>query len=236
MIQSRAGECSWSLRALRGHLRQSTRFVFRPSKQATHSPPTHLSPFSVPSPPQDAAGCHETGIVLKIETAIAFQNLPDLLLTAMRRPRFTVMVARGDLGVEVGFARLSEVQEEILWICEAGHVPVIWATQVLETFARSGVPTRAEVTDAAMGGRAEAVMLNKGPYMPKVLAFLKDILIRIGGHEDKKMHINRRLSFQHTAAAPSAAPAQSSSSKGEPAVAAGGTEAAAAGAPKRKKK
>lgn len=119
------------------------------------------------------AGAHDTGIVLKIETAAAFQNLPDLLLAAMRRPRSAVMVARGDLGVEVGMARLSEVQEEILWVCEAAHMPAIWATQVLESFAKSGLPTRAEVTDAAMGGRSEAVMLNKGPYMDKVLAFLE---------------------------------------------------------------
>lgn len=46
------------------------------------------------------------------------------------------MIARGDLGVEVGFERLSEVQEEILWLCEAAHVPVIWATQVIESLAK----------------------------------------------------------------------------------------------------
>ena len=50
------------------------------------------------------------------------------------------MIARGDLAVETGFDRLAEVQEEILWICEAAHVPVIWATQVLETLAKTGRP------------------------------------------------------------------------------------------------
>ena len=64
-----------------------------------------------------------------------------------------------------GLQRLSEVQEEILWTCEAAHVPVVWATQVLEGLAKTGRPTRAEVTDAAMGVRAECVMLNKGPYL-----------------------------------------------------------------------
>src|SRR6188768_3687599 len=103
------------------------------------------------------------GIVLKIETARAFQNLPRLILTGMRSPPVGVMVARGDLGVELGFERLAEVQEEILWLCEAAHVPVIWATQVLEGLANHGQPSRAEVTDAAMGQRAECVMLNKGP-------------------------------------------------------------------------
>jgi pyruvate kinase len=68
------------------------------------------------------------------------------------------MVARGDLAVEVGWARLSEVQEEMLWLCEAAHAPVVWATQVLDTMARTGAPSRSEVTDAAMAGRAEAVV------------------------------------------------------------------------------
>ncbi len=96
------------------------------------------------------------GIVLKIETQAAFKRLPMLLLAAMRHPPLAVMVARGDLGVEVGFERLSEVQEEILWFCEAAHVPVVWATQVLESLAKGGMPSRAEVTDAAMGAAPSA--------------------------------------------------------------------------------
>jgi hypothetical protein len=76
--------------------------------------------------------------------------------------RFGVMIAHGDLAVECGFERMAEVQEEILWICEAAHTPVIWATQVLESLAKTGMPSRAEVTDAAMSERAECVMLNKG--------------------------------------------------------------------------
>ena len=126
------------------------------------------------------------GIVLKIETQRAFERLPQLLLAAMRHPPVAVMVARGDLGVEVGFERLSEVQEEILWICEAAHVPVIWATQVLESLAKGGMPSRAEVTDAAMGSRAECVMLNKGPYIRETLRFLVDVLGRMQEHQHKK--------------------------------------------------
>ena len=60
---------------------------------------------------------------------------------------------------------MAEIQEEILWICEAAHVPVIWATQVLEKLAKTGIPSRAEITDAAMSERAECVMLNKGPFI-----------------------------------------------------------------------
>ena len=59
---------------------------------------------------------------------------------------------------------MAEIQEELLWLCEAAHVPVIWATQVLDTFVKKGVRHRGELTDAAMAERAECVMLNKGPY------------------------------------------------------------------------
>ena len=76
--------------------------------------------------------------MLKVETKQGFENLPMLLLTAMRHRTVGVMVARGDLGVEAGFERLAEVQEEILWLCEAAHVPVIWATEVLDRLARKG--------------------------------------------------------------------------------------------------
>ena len=133
------------------------------------------------------------GVVLKIETQAGFNRLPMLLLRAMRHPPVAVMVARGDLGVEVGFERLSEVQEEILWLCEAAHVPVIWATQVLESLAKDGMPSRAEVTDAAMGGRAECVMLNKGPYIRETLRFLTDVLGRMEEHQHKKTARLRKL-------------------------------------------
>jgi len=135
----------------------------------------------------------DLGIVLKIENVAAFENLPELLLTALRSRSVGVMIARGDLAVEVGFERLSEVQEQIMWACEAAHVPVIWATQVLDTLARTGRPSRAEVSDAAMSERAECVMLNKGPYITDAIATLDSILTRMGGHQDKKRSLLRRL-------------------------------------------
>jgi pyruvate kinase len=138
-------------------------------------------------------GAADTGIVLKIETLTAFENLPELLLTALQVERVGVMIARGDLAVEVGFERLAEVQEEILWLCEAAHVPVVWATQVLDTMARTGRPSRAEVTDAAMGERAECVMLNKGPYIAEAVTALADILARMNEHQDKRRPTLRRL-------------------------------------------
>ncbi|HKM90337.1 MAG TPA: pyruvate kinase [Candidatus Acidoferrales bacterium] len=133
------------------------------------------------------------GIVLKIETRQAFDNLPRLLLAAMQMRAIGVMIARGDLAVECGFQRLAEVQEEILWICEAARMPVIWATQVLESLAKSGIPSRSEITDAAMGERAECVMLNKGPYMVEAVRILDDILRRMQAHQEKKRSKLRKL-------------------------------------------
>jgi pyruvate kinase len=88
---------------------------------------------------------------------------------------------------------MAEVQEEILWACEAAHMPVIWATQVLETLARTGRPSRAEITDAAMGGRAECVMLNKGPHILDAMRTLGDILCRMQSHQSKKRPLLRAL-------------------------------------------
>jgi pyruvate kinase len=135
----------------------------------------------------------EMGIVLKIETRGGFEQLPAILLEAMRGHRVGVMIARGDLAVECGWERLAEVQEEILWVCEAAHIPVIWATQVLERLAKKGAPSRAEITDAAMGERAECVMLNKGPHLPQAVRVLDDILCRMEAHQSKKSARLRRL-------------------------------------------
>ena len=88
---------------------------------------------------------------------------------------------------------MAEVQEEILWICEAAHMPVIWATQVLENLAKNGLPSRAEITDAAMGERAECVMLNKGPYILEAVHVLEDILQRMENHQSKKRSMLRHL-------------------------------------------
>lgn len=132
-------------------------------------------------------------ILLKIETVAAFGSLPAILLELMKWSDVGVMIARGDLAVEAGFERLAEVQEEIPWLCEAAHIPVVWATQVLDTLARTGMPSRAEVTDAAMAQRAECVMLNKGPYINETISMLSDILTRMQDHTLKKRSLLRRL-------------------------------------------
>ncbi|MBS1508918.1 MAG: pyruvate kinase [Bacteroidetes bacterium] len=134
-------------------------------------------------------------LIIKIETPEAVLNLPSLLFCGLEDEHVGVMIARGDLAVEIGFERMSEIQEEILWICEAAHVPVIWATQVLETLNKSGVATRSEVTDAAHAGLSDCVMINKGHHIIRVIETLRDILLRSGGHHDKKRYTFRPLTL-----------------------------------------
>lgn len=141
----------------------------------------------------DELGAKSVGVVFKIENQEAFENLPVILLEGMKRKRIGVMIARGDLAVEIGFERISEVQEQILWICEAAHVPVIWATQVLENLAKTGMATRAEVSDAAISAQAECVMLNKGPYIVDAVRTLKNILTKMEKHTSKKKSTLRML-------------------------------------------
>lgn len=116
-------------------------------------------------------------IVAKIETNNGVRRLPDIILSIPDDQPFGVMIARGDLAVETGFMRLGELQQEILWICQAANIPVIWATQILENLTKTGTPTRSEITDVTDGAaRADSVMLNKGDYINDAVIFLSELL------------------------------------------------------------
>ena len=136
---------------------------------------------------------HHLGVVVKLETQKAFSHLPWLLLTLMRSFPAAVMIARGDLAVECGWERLAELQEEILWFCQAADMPVIWATQVLENLCKQGLASRAEIADAAMSQAAECVMLNKGPYILEAISELRTILNRMESHSSKNKNALRPL-------------------------------------------
>lgn len=131
-------------------------------------------------------------VVLKIETPDAMKNLPSLLFAAMGCPYYGVMIARGDLAVELGFENISEAQDEIISLCHAAHAPVIYATQILESMNKKGLPTRAEVTDAAYGIWADCIMLNKGMHTAKAVKMLRKIL----------MEKSRQVSGYHTVSKP----------------------------------
>jgi Pyruvate kinase len=132
-------------------------------------------------------------LMAKIETEEAVHNLPEIIVQAARHQPLAVMIARGDLAVNIGYLRLAEIQEEVMWLSEAAHVPVVWATQVLERLVQKGVPSRAEVTDAAMSERAECVMLNKGPHVLDAVTLLDHLLHRMEKHQWKKVPMLRAL-------------------------------------------
>jgi pyruvate kinase len=140
------------------------------------------------------------GMILKLETRAALDNLPEILFEAMKYDPVGLMIARGDLAVELSFERLAEMQEELLWFGEACHLPVVWATQVLDSVTHSGLPTRAEVTDAAMAMRAECVMLNKGEHVTTAVKMLADIIRKMEAHQYKKRSLYRRLALARNGA------------------------------------
>ncbi|UQB43132.1 hypothetical protein JX580_04420 [Thiomicrospira microaerophila] len=124
-------------------------------------------------------------VVAKIETRLGVKNLDQILLGAVDQQPIGVMIARGDLAIEIGSVKMAEIQEDILCLCEAAQVPVIWATQVLETLNKTGVISRPEITDAAMSVRAECVMLNKGAYLPETVKVLDSILQNMEPRQQK---------------------------------------------------
>jgi pyruvate kinase len=196
-LESRRGvnlpDSGLSLPALSAKDRQDLEFVVRYADMVGLS--FANSPGDVRALHQrlEQLGRTDLGVVLKIETKRGFSMLPAMLLEVLKFPVCGIMIARGDLAVECGFERLSEIQEEILWVCEAAHVPVIWATQVLEGLTRRGHASRAEITDAAMAQAAEAVMLNKGAHIIEAVEMLDNILQRMQGHHRKKRSMLRKL-------------------------------------------
>ncbi|MCM3764571.1 pyruvate kinase [Neobacillus niacini] len=124
----------------------------------------------------DRYGKRDLGVVAKIETKDAVHQVARIILEGLHFQSFGIMIARGDLAVEVGPENLADVQEEILRVCSAAYVPVIWATGVLEKLTKKGIPARSEITDAAQARRADCVMLNKGPHILDALVMLTKLL------------------------------------------------------------
>lgn len=124
-----------------------------------------------------AAGGH-ADIIAKIERAEAVTNIEEIIHAADG-----VMVARGDLGVELGDAELPGVQKHIIRMARSLNKPVITATQMLETMTYSTIPTRAEVSDVANAvlDGTDAVMLSQetavGKYPDKAVAAMDRICL-----------------------------------------------------------
>ncbi len=133
---------------------------------------------------------NKLGVILKIETQNAFKSLTDMLLEGMKNYPLGVMIARGDLAIESGWENMARIQQEILSLCNAAHIPDVWATQVLETLAKKGIPSRSEITDVATALNAECVMLNKGPYILKAVGLLDYILKSLNEYRDKNVKMS----------------------------------------------
>ncbi|MCA9307913.1 MAG: pyruvate kinase [Patescibacteria group bacterium] len=116
-------------------------------------------------------------IVSKIESQKGVDNLEEILAETD-----VVMIARGDLGIEVPIERIAHIQKEMIKACRRRRVPVIVATQMLQSMIDSPLPTRAEATDvsnAAFDG-TDAVMLSgetaTGSYPVKAVEYMTRIL------------------------------------------------------------
>jgi pyruvate kinase len=138
----------------------------------------------------------DLGVVAKIETVEATHNLARILLAGLELSKFAVLIARGDLAVEVGFENLVFVQEDIMCMCESAHIPVILATQILESLTESGLRNRAETSDAIMGQRAECVMLNNGVHIVEAVKTLGSLLTVEEQHQMKKHQLFRTFTVQ----------------------------------------
>ena len=122
-------------------------------------------------------------IVSKIERAEALENFESILEASD-----AIMVARGDMGVEVPLARVPVIQKQLIALCNHRGKPVITATQMMESMIRSPIPTRAEVTDVANAvyDGTDAVMLSGetavGDYPVKAVEAMRDVALQAEAH------------------------------------------------------
>lgn len=127
------------------------------------------------------------GIIAKIERSEAITNLNEIIQASD-----AVMIARGDLGVEIGDAELPAMQKKIIKIARVFNKPVITATQMLETMTYNTIPTRAEVSDVANAvlDGTDAVMLSGetavGLYPDKAVSAMDRICLSAEKHRNTK--------------------------------------------------
>jgi pyruvate kinase len=128
-------------------------------------------------------------IIAKIEDQSGLRNLADIIKVAD-----AVMVARGDLGIEVAYHTLALVQTRIVDLCLIHGKPVIIATQLLESMISAPMPTRAEISDisTAVRERADALMLSgettTGMYPLECVEVMKNIVRTIEPTEERRMN------------------------------------------------
>ncbi len=128
-------------------------------------------------------------VMAKFETLAAVECAEEIIAESDG-----IMVARGDLGLAVGYIRLPEVQEHLVAAARrAGKVSVV-ATQVLESFAENGLPLRSELSDLALVARqrAGAVMLGKETvFSPRPIECIR-LAVAVLAHETRRLEAESR--------------------------------------------
>jgi pyruvate kinase len=133
-------------------------------------------------------------IMAKFETEQALSAVDEIIDAADG-----VMVARGDLGLAVGYIRLPEAQELLVAAARRAGKPVVVATQALEIFAETGVPQRAELSDLSLIAqqRADAVMLGKETvFSPRPIECIRFAAAMLS-HETRRFEERARMEASH---------------------------------------
>lgn len=147
-----------------------------------------------------------TKVIAKIEMLEAIDNLEEIV-----RLSDAVMVARGDLAVEVGQTCLPQIQKRIVKLCNRLGCPVITATQMLDSMTANPRPTRAEITDVANAvlDGSDALMLSaesaSGKYPFKSIQTMHEIIVEVERDGDYYYNMNMESEFFSTAEAIGAA-------------------------------
>lgn len=141
----------------------------------------------------DDQGGEKIKIVAKIETRQAVDNLEDIVMVSDG-----IMVARGDLGVEIPVADIPLTQKKIILIANNRGIPVITATQMLDSMTYNAYPTRAEVTDVANAifDGTDALMLSGetaiGKYPDLAVEMMHELAVRAETTGKIKLEISEK--------------------------------------------
>lgn len=138
----------------------------------------------------DKHKCDWIKIIAKIENADGVANIEEILSVSDG-----IMIARGDMGVEIDFAEIPIIQKNLIWHCYNSGKPVITATQMLESMIEHPRPTRAEITDVANAiyDGTSAIMLSGETAAGKFPVDAVATMSAIAQRTERDINYNKRL-------------------------------------------